>query len=187
MLFSLADFTGQYRFDTTAVTQSDYQQAIDEHELTLLRAFFDEASVQKILSVPASAPPAAFVRRVMLPLARRFIFYRVRMGIQAALPAQPHTQGYRITQLDPGLPHEAIRVARALSRYCPLKLEETFSVASDTFTITPSDPNLTDVISVGDQVEVLGVGVYQVVSVTASTVQIALYSPRARTLQSFVP
>ena len=177
MLVTLADFTGEYRFDTNAITQSNYQQAIDAHELMLLREYFDEASIAKLYAVPVAAPPAAFVRRVMLPLARRFIFHRVRMGIHAAVPAQPTTQGYRIAPLDAGIIYEARRVAKELGRYCPYQTEQTFTIASDTFTITPADPNLPDIISIGDEVEVLGVGTYQVVSVSPTAIQISTTLP----------
>jgi hypothetical protein len=120
MLYTTADFVGQYRLDSNAITQADYQQAIDEHERMLLEYFFDQASVEKIYAALPSSPPAVGVRNMMRDLALPFIFGRIKMGVGSSVAGEPNTQGYTRIGYIPYLAWRGEDTLRRLMQFCAL-------------------------------------------------------------------
>ena len=99
------------------------------------------------------------------------------MGITAGLPGEPKTQGYEQAGFTPRILHQDFVIARTFIRYFPYFLNAELTSPSDTFAITPADANVPLAVRVGDEVEVLGVGTYSVVSVTTSAIQISATLP----------
>jgi hypothetical protein len=156
MLYTTADFTGQYRLDSNAITQADYQSAIDEHERTLLEYFFEPASVEKIYAALPSAAPAVGVRNVMRDLALPFIFARLKMGVGSSMAGEPNTQGYTRIGYTPYLAWRGSETLRRLMRFAPFVVTAELAAPTDTIPYPNPIPQAPDFVAVGDP----AIGIY---------------------------
>jgi len=152
MLYTTADFTGQYRLDSNAITQEDYQRAIDEHERTLLEYFFDPPSVEKIYAALPSSPPALGVRNAMRDLALPFIFGRIKMGVGSSMAGEPNTKGYTRTGYMPYLAWRGSETLRRLMRFAPFVVQTELSSPTDTIPYPEPIPQAPDFVAIGDSV-----------------------------------
>ncbi len=180
MLYTTADFTGQYRLDSNAITQADYQRAIDEHERTLLEYFFDSASVDKIYAALPSSPPAVGVRNVMRDLALPFIFGRIKMGVGSSMAGEPNTQGYTRIGYTPYLAWRGSETLRRLMRFAPFVVQTELFTPSATIPYPNSIPPAPDFVAIGDPVRAdTATGSVQttVVGVTATDITLATTLP----------
>jgi hypothetical protein len=150
MLYTTADFTGQYRLDSNAITQADYQRAIDEHERTLLEYFFEPASVEKIYAALPSAAPAVGVRNVMRDLALPFIFARLKMGVGSSVAGKPDTQGYTRIDYTPYLAWRGSETLRRLMRFAPFVVQTELLAPSATIPYPNPNPQAPDFVAIGD-------------------------------------
>jgi hypothetical protein len=180
MLYTTADFTGQYRLDSNAITQADYQRAIDEHERTLLEYFFEPASVEKIYAALPSAAPAVGVRNMMRDLALPFIFGRIKMGIGSAMAGEPNTQGYTRIGYTPYLAWRGSETLRRLMRFAPFVVQTELATPTTIIPYPNPLPSAPDFVAVGDPVRVdTAIGAVQttVVGVTATDITLATTLP----------
>jgi len=152
MLYTTDDFTGQYRLDSNAITQADYQRAIDEHERTLLEYFFEPASVEKIYAALPSSAPAVGVRNVLRDLALPFIFGRIKMGVGSSMAGEPNTQGYTRVGYTPYLAWRGSETLRRLMRFAPFVVQTELSAPAATISFTTPIPQAPDFVAVGDPV-----------------------------------
>jgi hypothetical protein len=180
MLYTTADFTGQYRLDSNAITQADYQSAIDEHERTLLEYFFEPASVEKIYAALPSAAPAVGVRNVMRDLALPFIFARLKMGVGSSMAGEPNTQGYTRIGYTPYLAWRGSETLRRLMRFAPFVVTAELAAPTDTIPYLNPIPQAPDFVAVGDPaIAYTAAGEMQttVVSITATDITLASILP----------
>jgi hypothetical protein len=180
MLYTTADFVGQYRLDSNAITQADYQQAIDEHERTLLEYFFDQASVEKIYAALPSSPPAVGVRNVMRDLALPFIFGRIKMGVGSSVAGEPNTQGYTRIGYTPFLAWRGGETLRRLMRFAPFVVQTELLAPSATIPYPSPIPQAPDFVAIGDPVRAdTATGIIQttVAGVTATDITLATALP----------
>jgi hypothetical protein len=180
MLYTTADFTGQYRLDSNAITQADYQSAIDEHERTLLEYFFEPASVEKIYAALPVSAPAAGVRNVMRDLALPFIFARLKMGVGSSVAGEPNTQGYTRIGYTPYLAWRGSETLRRLMRFAPFVVTAELSAPTDTIPYPNPIPQATEFVAVGDPVKAdtpTGSVQTTVVGVTAAAITLASILP----------
>jgi hypothetical protein len=180
MLYTPADFVGQYRLDSNAITQADYQQAIDEHERMLLEYFFDQASVEKIYAALPSSPPAVGVRDVMRILALPFIFGRIKMGVGSSVAGEPNTQGYTRIGYTPFLAWRGSEVLRRLMRFAPFVVQTELLAPSATIPYPSPIPQAPDFVAIGDPVRAdTTTGIIQttVAGVTATDITLATALP----------
>jgi hypothetical protein len=180
MLYTTADFTGQYRLDSNAITQADYQNAIDEHERTLLEYFFEPASVEKIYAALPSAAPAVGVRNVMRDLALPFIFARLKMGVGSSVAGEPNTQGYTRIGYTPYLAWRGSETLRRLMRFAPFVMTAELAAPTDTIPYLNPIPQAPDFVAVGDPaIAYTAAGEMQttVVSITAAAITLASILP----------
>jgi hypothetical protein len=152
MLYTTADFTGQYRLDSNAITQADYQSAIDEHERTLLEYFFEPASVEKIYAALPASAPAVGVRNVMRDLALPFIFARLKMGVGSSMAGEPNTQGYTRIGYTPYLAWRGSETLRRLMRFAPFVVTAELAAPTDTIPYPNLIPQAPDFVAIGDPV-----------------------------------
>jgi hypothetical protein len=152
MLYTTADFAGPYRLDSNAITQADYQLAIDEHERALLEYFFEPESVEKIYAALPSSPPAVGVRNVMRDLALPFIFARLKMGVGSSVAGEPKTQGYTRIGHIPYLAWRGSETLRRLMRFAPFVVQVELPAPSDTIPFPTPVPQAPDFVAVGDPV-----------------------------------
>ncbi len=152
MLYTTADFTGQYRLDSNAITEADYQRAIDEHERTLLDYFFEPASVEKIYAALPSSAPAVGVRHILRDLALPFIFGRIKMGVGSSMAGEPNTQGYTRIGYTSYLAWRGSETLRRLMRFAPFVVQTELSVPSATIPYATPIPQAPDFVAVGDPV-----------------------------------
>ncbi len=152
MLYTTADFSGQYRLDSNAITEADYQRAIDEHERTLLEHFFDPASVDKIYAALPSSPPAVGVRNVMRDLALPFIFGRIKMGVGSSMAGEPNTRGYTRIGYTPYLAWRGSETLRRLMRFAPFVVQTELLAPSTTVAYPSPIPQAPDFVAIGDPV-----------------------------------
>jgi hypothetical protein len=152
MLYTTADFTGQYRLDSNAITQADYQHAIDEHERALLEYFFEPESVEKIYAALPAAPPAVGVRNVMRDLALPFIFGRIKMGVGSSMAGEPNTQGYTRIGYTPYLAWRGSETLRRLMRFAPFVVQAELAAPAATIPYQSPIPQAPDFVAVGDPV-----------------------------------
>jgi hypothetical protein len=180
MLYTTADFTGQYRLDSNAITQADYQNAIDEHERILLEYFFEPASVEKIYAALPSAAPAVGVRNVMRDLALPFIFARLKMGVGSSVAGEPNTQGYTRIGYTPYLAWRGSETLRRLMRFAPFVVTAELAAPTDTIPYLNPIPQAPDFVAVGDPaIAYTAAGEMQttVVSITAAAITLASILP----------
>jgi hypothetical protein len=180
MLYTPADFVGQYRLDSNAITQADYQQAIDEHERMLLEYFFDQASVEKIYAALPSSPPAVGVRNMMRDLALPFIFGRIKMGVGSSVAGEPNTQGYTRIGYTPYLAWRGSETLRRLMRFAPFVVQTELSAPSATIPYPSPIPQAPAFVAIGDPVRAdTATGTVQttVVGVTAADITLAVSLP----------
>jgi hypothetical protein len=180
MLYTTADFTGQYRLDSNAITQADYQSAIDEHERTLLEYFFEPASVEKIYAALPSAAPAVGVRNVMRDLALPFIFARLKMGVGSSVAGEPNTQGYTRIGYTPYLAWRGSETLRRLMRFAPFVVTAELAAPTDTIPYLNPIPQAPDFVAAGDPaIAYTAAGEMQttVVSITAAAITLASILP----------
>jgi hypothetical protein len=180
MLYTTADFTGQYRLDSNAITQADYQNAIDEHERILLEYFFEPASVEKIYAALPSAAPAVGVRNVMRDLALPFIFARLKMGVGSSMAGEPNTQGYTRIGYTPYLAWRGSETLRRLMRFAPFVVTAELAAPTDTIPYLNPIPQAPDFVAVGDPaIAYTAAGEMQttVVSITAAAITLASILP----------
>jgi hypothetical protein len=180
MLYTTADFTGQYRLDSNAITQADYQNAIDEHERTLLEYFFEPASVEKIYAALPVSAPAAGVRNVMRDLALPFIFARLKMGVGSSMAGEPNTQGYTRIGYTPYLAWRGSETLRRLMRFAPFVMTAELAAPTDTIPYLNPIPQAPDFVAVGDPaIAYTAAGEMQttVVSITAAAITLASILP----------
>jgi hypothetical protein len=180
MLYTTADFVGQYRLDSNAITQADYQQAIDEHERTLLEYFFDQTSIEKIYAALPSSPPAVGVRNVMRALALPFIFGRIRMGVGSSVAGEPNTQGYTRMGYTPFLAWRGSEALRRLMRFAPFVVQTELLAPSATIPYPSPIPQAPDFVAIGDPVRAdTATGIVQttVAGVTATDITLATALP----------
>jgi hypothetical protein len=180
MLYTTADFTGQYRLDSNAITQADYQSAIDEHERTLLEYFFKPASVEKIYAALPSAAPAVGVRNVMRDLALPFIFARLKMGVGSSMAGEPNTQGYTRIGYTPYLAWRGSETLRRLMRFAPFVVTAELAAPTDTIPYPNQIPQAPDFVAIGDPVRAdtpTGSVQTTVVGVTAVDITLAATLP----------
>jgi len=180
MLYTTADFTGQYRLDSNAITQTDYQRAIDEHERALLEYFFVPESVDKIYSALPSSPPAVGVRNMMRDLALPFIFGRIKMGVGSAMAGEPNTQGYTRIGYMPYLAWRGSETLRRLMRFAPFVVQTELSTPSAIIPYPNPIPQAPDFVAVGDPVRAdttTGSVQTTVVSVNATDITLATTLP----------
>jgi len=152
MLYTTDDFTGQYRLDSNAITQADYQRAIDEHERTLLEYFFDSESVAKIYAALPSSAPAIGVRNVMRDLAIPFIFARIKMGVGSSVAGEPKTQGYARIGYMPYLAWRGSETLRRLMRFAPFVVQAELAAPTDTISYPSPIPQAPDFVAIVDPV-----------------------------------
>lgn len=156
MLLNTSDFIGQYRLDSNPVLASDYQAAIDREERVLLGSLFFEDTVQRILS-NVSAPPALFLRDQssgFLTLAIPFVFYRVRLMLNSAVPATPSTQGYAMVSTDLRLQAVLTDCVNKLKPYAPHAFSAFLASAGSFFPFPSALPFATLLHPIGGVVEV---------------------------------
>jgi hypothetical protein len=180
MLYTTADFVGQYRLDSNAITQADYQQAIDEHERTLLEYFFDQASVEKIYAALPSSPPAVGVRDVMRDLALPFIFGRIKMGVGSSVAGEPNTQGYTRIGYTPYLAWRGSETLRRLMRFAPFVVQTELLAPSATISYPSPIPQAPAFVAIGDPVRAdtaMGIVQTTVAGVTAADITLAVSLP----------
>jgi hypothetical protein len=180
MLYTTADFTGQYRLDSNAITQADYQRAIDEHERTLLEYFFEPDSVEKIYAALPASPPAVGVRNVMRDLALPFIFGRLKMGVGSSVAGEPNTQGYTRIGYTPYLAWRGTETLRRLMRYAPFVVQAELAAPTATIPYPSPTPQAPDFVAIGDPVRAYtSTGEVQtsVVSVTAADITLSVTLP----------
>jgi hypothetical protein len=180
MLYTTADFIGQYRLDSNAITQADYQQAIDEHERALLDYFFDQASVEKIYAALPSSAPAVGVRNVMQGLALPFIFGRIRMGVGSSMAGEPNTQGYTRIGYTPYLAWRGEATLRRLMQFAPFVVQTELLAPSATIPYPSPIPQAPAFVAIGDSVRAdTATGTVQttVVGVTAADITLATALP----------
>jgi hypothetical protein len=180
MLYTTADFVGQYRLDSNAITQADYQHAIDEHERALLEYFFDQASVEKIYAALPSSAPAVGVRNVMRGLALPFIFGRIRMGVGSSVAGEPNTQGYIRMGYTPFLAWRGGETLRRLMRFAPFVVQTELLAPSATIPYPSPILQAPDFVAIGDPVRAdTTTGIIQttVAGVTATDITLATALP----------
>ena len=180
MLYTTADFTGQYRLDSNAITQADYQRAIDEHERTLLEYFFEPDSVEKIYAALPSSAPAVGVRNVLHDLALPFIFGRIKMGVGSSMAGEPNTQGYTRIGYPPHLAWRGSETLRRLMRFAPLVVQAELAAPTATIPYSSPIPQAPDFVAIGDPVRAYtATGEVQtsVVNVTAADITLAVALP----------
>jgi len=180
MLYTTADFTGQYRLDSNAITQADYQQAIDEHERTLLEYFFEPSSVEKIYAALPSSAPAVGVRAVMRDLALPFIFGRIKMGVGSSMAGEPNTQGYTRMGYTPHLAWRGSETLRRLLLFAPFVVLAELATPSATIPYPNPIPPAPDFVAIGDPVRAyttMGEVQTTVVSVTGADITLAATLP----------
>jgi len=180
MLYTTEDFTGQYRLDSNAITQADYQRAIDEHERTLLEYFFDSESVEKIYAALPSSPPAIGVRNAMRDLAIPFIFARIKMGVGSSVAGEPKTQGYTRIGYTPYLAWRGSETLRRLMLFAPFVVQAELAAPTDTLSYPIPIPQAPDFVAIGDPVRAYtaaGEAQTSVVSVTAADITLATSLP----------
>ncbi len=152
MLYTTADFTGQYRLDSNAITQADYQSAIDEHERTLLEYFFEPDSVEKIYAALPASAPAIGVRNALRELALPFIFGRIKMGVGSSMAGEPNTRGYTRIGYTPYLAWRGSEALRRLMRFAPFVVQTELSAPSATIPYPAPLPQAPDFVAIGDPV-----------------------------------
>ena len=180
MLYTTADFTGQYRLDSNAITQADYQRAIDEHERTLLEYFFEPESVEKIYAALPASAPAIGVRNVMRDLALPFIFGRIKMGVGSSMAGEPNTQGYTRIGYTPYLAWRGRETLRRLMLFVPFEVQTELVAPTATIPYPSPTPQAPDFVAIGDPVRAYtATGEVQtsVVSVTAADITLASTLP----------
>ena len=180
MLYTTADFTGQYRLDSNAITQADYQRAIDEHERTLLEYFFEPESVEKIYAALPASAPAVGVRNVMRDFALPFIFGRIKMGVGSSMAGEPNTQGYTRIGYTPYLAWRGSETLRRLMLFAPFVVQAELVAPTATIPYPSPTPQSPDFVAIGDPVRAYtatGEVHTQVVSVTATDITLALSLP----------
>jgi len=176
MLYTTEDFTGQYRLDSNAITQADYQRAIDEHERVLLEYFFELDSVEKIYAALPAAAPAVGVRNVLRDLALPFIFGRIKMGVGSSVAGEPNTQGYTRIGYTPYLAYRGSETLRRLMRFAPFVVQAELAAPTATIPYPSPIPQTPDFVAIGDPVRAYtATGEVQtsVVNVTATDVTLA--------------
>jgi hypothetical protein len=180
MLYTTADFVGPYRLDSNAITQADYQLAIDEHERALLEYFFEPESVEKIYAALPASPPAVGVRNVMRDLALPFIFGRIKMGVGSSMAGEPNTQGYTRIGYTPYLAWRGSETLRRLMRYAPFVVQAELAAPTATIPYPSPTPQAPDFVAIGDPVRAYtSTGEVQtsVVNVTATAITLATALP----------
>jgi hypothetical protein len=180
MLYTTEDFVGQYRLDSNAITQADYQRAIDEHERALLEYFFLPESVEKIYAALPASPPAIGVRNVMRDLALPFIFGRIKMGVGSSMAGEPNTQGYTRIGYTPYLAWRGSETLRRLMSFAPFVIETELLAPSATIPYPNPIPQAPAFVSVGDPVRAYtttGEIQTSVVSVTATDITLGASLP----------
>jgi hypothetical protein len=180
MLYTTEDFTGQYRLDSNAITQADYQRAIDEHERTLLEYFFEPESVEKIYAALPASAPAVGVRNVMRDLALPFIFGRIKMGVGSSMAGEPNTQGYTRIGYTPYLAWRGSETLRRLMLFAPFVVQGELAAPTATIPYPSPTPQAPDFVAIGDPVRAYtATGEVQtsVVSVTAADITLASTLP----------
>jgi len=180
MLYTTADFTGQYRLDSNAITQADYQRAIDEHERALLEYFFEPDSVEKIYAALPVSPPAAGVRSMMRDLALPFIFGRIKMGVGSSMAGEPNTQGYTRIGYTPYLAWRGSETLRRLMRFAPFVVQAELAAPTATIPYPSPNPQAPDFVAIDDPIRAYtSAGEVQtsVVSVTATDITLAVALP----------
>jgi hypothetical protein len=180
MLYTTADFTGQYRLDSNAITQADYQRAIDEHERTLLEYFFELDSVEKIYAALPASAPAVGVRNALRDLALPFIFGRIKMGVGSAMAGEPKTQGYTRIGYTPYLAWRGSETLRRLMRFAPFVVQVELLAPTATISYPAPIPQAPDFVAIGDPVRAYtttGEVLTSVVSATAADITLAATLP----------
>jgi hypothetical protein len=180
MLYTTADFTGQYRLDSNAITQGDYQNAIDEHERALLEYFFDADSVAKITAAAPASPPAVGVRKMLKDLAIPFIFARIKMGVGSTMAGEPSTQGYTRIGYTPYLAWRGAETLRRLRQFAPFIVQTDLTAPASTIPYPTPLPDAPDFVAIGDPVRAYtSMGVIQttVVGVTVTDITLATSLP----------
>jgi len=180
MLYTTADFTGQYRLDSNAITQADYQRAIDEHERTLLEYFFEPDSVEKIYAALPSSAPAVGVRNALRDLALPFIFGRIKMGVGSSVAGEPNTQGYTRIGYTPYLAYRGHETLQRLMSFAPFVVRTELMTPSATIPYPSPVPQAPDFVAIGDPVRAYtttGEVQTSVVSVTAADITLATSLP----------
>jgi hypothetical protein len=180
MLYTTADFTGQYRLDSNAITQAEYQRAIDEHERALLEYFFELDSVEKIYAALPASAPAVGVRNVLRDLALPFIFGRIKMGVGSSVAGEPNTQGYTRIGYTPYLAYRGSEALRRLMRFAPFVVQAELTAPAATIPYQSPIPQAPDFVAIGDPVRAYtATGEVQtsVVNVTAADITLAVALP----------
>ena len=180
MLYTTTDFTGQYRLDSNAITQTDYQRAIDEHERALLEYFFELDSVEKIYAALPSSAPAVGVRNVLRDLALPFIFGRIKMGVGSSMAGEPNTQGYARMGYTPYLAYRGSETLRRLMSFVPFVVQVELAAPTATIPYPRPIPQAPDFVAIGDPVRAYtatGEVLTSVVSVTAADITLASTLP----------
>jgi hypothetical protein len=178
MLYTTADFTGQYRLDSNAITQADYQRAIDEHERTLLEYFFEPDSVEKIYAALPASAPAVGVRNALRDLALPFIFGRIKMGVGSSVAGEPKTQGYTRIGYEPYLAWRGSEALRRLMRFVPFVVQVELASPTATIPFPAPIPQAPDFVAIGDPVRAYtSMGEVQTSVVNVTTADITLADP----------
>jgi len=180
MLYTTADFTGPYRLDSNAITQGDYQRAIDEHERVLLEYFFEPDSVEKIYAALPASPPAVGVRNALRDLALPFIFGRIKMGVGSSMAGEPNTQGYTRIGYTPYLAWRGSETLRRLMRFAPFVVQTSLTAPAATIPYPNPTPQAPDFVAIGDPVRAdTATGLVQttVAGVTATDITLAATLP----------
>jgi hypothetical protein len=180
MLYTTADFIGQYRLDSNAITQADYQNAIDEHERALLEYFFELESVDKIYATAPALPPAVGVRKMLKALAIPFIFARIKMGVGSTMAGEPSTQGYTRMGYPAYLPKYGDNTHRRLRQFAPFIVQTDLTAPASTIPYPTPLPDAPDFVAIGDPVRAYtSMGVIQttVAGVTATAITLAATLP----------
>jgi hypothetical protein len=180
MLYTTADFIGQYRLDSNAITQADYQNAIDMHERRLLEYFFDADSMAKITAAVPASPPAVGVRKMLKDAAIPFIFAGIKMGVGSSIAGEPSTQGYTRMGYPAHLPKYGDNTHRRLRQFAPFIVQTDLTAPASTIPYPTPIPEAPDFVAVGDPVKAdTSTGEIQttVAGVTATAITLAATLP----------
>lgn len=156
MLLVASDFVGQYRLDSNPLLAVDYQAAIDREERTLLGSLFFLESVQRILS-NVGGPPALFLRDEasgFMAFAIPFIFYRIRLMLNSAVPSSPSTQGHAVVSTDMRLQAALINFVNTVRPYAPQVFSASLTTPGSFFPFPSAIPFAALLHPVGGLVEV---------------------------------
>lgn len=167
MLIAPADFVGEYRLHNVNNLNPDLIAAIDQAQTALTLSLFRRGAQAVLANPPAAAPNIALRNLRLTDVFLPWCFMRVQLAVLGAGVNKnsefPTGNVFASTNF--------VTISASYKRFLDAfafyeRLHEATAIAADTLQLNYADQNWQDLLFVGAEVSLLGVGTLNVLSVT---------------------